>query len=81
MHLQSRIIDGTFTDVTIDTVTNRAPTWWNDPHVYYRFNSPTLVSSCQDRAFLLFCFCCFPDLRLMDLPSEQIATDFFTIVV
>ena len=25
------IIDGTFTDVTIDTVTNRAPTWWNDP--------------------------------------------------
>ena len=29
-----RIIDGTFTDVTIeqsDTVTNRAPTWWNDP--------------------------------------------------
>ena len=26
------IIDGTFTDVTIDTVTNRAPTWWNDPY-------------------------------------------------
>ena len=27
------IIDGTFTDITIDTVTNRAPTWWNDPYL------------------------------------------------
>ena len=24
--------NGTFTDVTIDIVTNRGPTWWNDPH-------------------------------------------------
>ena len=26
------LIDGTFTDVTVDTVTNRAPAWWNDPY-------------------------------------------------
>ena len=32
VHLSSRIIDGTFTDVAIDNVTNRAPTWWNDPY-------------------------------------------------
>ena len=23
-----------FTDVTIDTVTNRVPTWWNDPRIW-----------------------------------------------
>ena len=28
--MDNMIIDGTFTDVTIDAVTNRAPTWWND---------------------------------------------------
>ena len=27
-------VDGTFMDVTIDTVTNRAPTWWNDSYLY-----------------------------------------------
>ena len=37
VHLQSRIIDGTFTDVTIDTVTNRAPTWWNDAYALHDF--------------------------------------------
>ena len=26
-------MDGTFTDVTIDTITIRTPTWWNDPHI------------------------------------------------
>ena len=43
VHLYSRIIDGTFTDVTIDTVTNRAPTWWNDPCVCMYINSSNKV--------------------------------------
>ena len=31
------IIDGTFTDVTTDTVTNRVPTWCNDPYLPFKY--------------------------------------------
>ena len=43
-----KIIYGTFTDVTIDTVTNRAPTWWNDPHTCTRvYKRAPKVELCQ----------------------------------
>ena len=39
-----------FMDATIDTVTNRAPTWWNDPWVLRIWSVPF---SCVDFGFSL----------------------------